>query len=162
MNAKFNYQSYFLRTALALAGRKNEHKENRPSCALLALNRPFQTIRHLLLLLAIASAALCPGDAWADQVMYLNTSCLPETVDATKLTSSTTSIEAPNYDETYYYVSGDVTIDGNLTITGDTYSYFHLILCDGASLTVTGKIVSNIVFCTRCQSTGSSMGQLTV
>lgn len=160
MNAKFNYQSYFLRTALALAERKDEeHKENRPSCA---LNRPFQTIRHLLLLLVTASAALCPGDAWADQVMYLNTRCLPETVDATKLTSSTTSIEAPNYDETYYYVSGDVTIDGNLTITGDTYSNFHLILCDGASLTVTGKIVSNIRFYTRCQSTGSSMGQLIV
>lgn len=126
------------------------------------MNRPFKTIRHLLLLLATAAAALCPGDAWADQVMYLNTGCLPETVDATKLTSATTSIDAPNYDETYYYVSGDVTIDGNLTITGGSDSYFYIILCDGASLTVTGKIVSNVIFRTRCQSTGSSMGQLTV
>lgn len=156
MNAKFNYQSYFLRTALALAGRKDEHKENRPSCA---LNRSFQTIRHLLLLLATAAAALCPGDAWADQISYIDESGTPRTADATQITSETTTIALSG--NAAFYVSGNVTINGNLTITGPPYCFF-LILCDGASLTVNGKIISNATFYTYCQSTGSSIGQLNV
>lgn len=156
MNAKFNYQSYFLRTALALAERKDEHKENRPSCA---LNRSFQTIRHLLLLLATAAAALCPGDAWADQISYIDESGTPRTADATQITSETTTIALSG--NAAFYVSGNVTINGNLTIAGPPYCFF-LILCDGASLTVNGKIISNATFYTYCQSTGSSIGQLNV
>lgn len=156
MNAKFNYQSYFLRTALALAERKDEHKENRPSCA---LNRLFQTIRHLLLLLATAAAALCPGDAWADQISYIDESGTPRTADATQITSETTTIALSG--NAAFYVSGNVTINGNLTIAGPPYCFF-LILCDGASLTVNGKIISNATFYTYCQSTGSSIGQLNV
>lgn len=125
------------------------------------MNRPFKTIRHLLLLLATAAAALCPGDVWADEVTYLRPylgTILTITSPATQITSETRSIAS----DAYYYVSGDVTIDGDLTITGGSGSYVYLILCDDASLTITGKITCPGQFYIFCQSTGSHRGQLTV
>lgn len=124
------------------------------------MNRPFKTIRHLLLLLATAAAALCPGDAWADEVTYLRPylgTILTITSPATQITSETRSIASDAY-----YVSGDVTIDDDLTITGGSGSYVYLILCDDASLTITGKITCPGQFHIFCQSTGSHRGQLTV
>ena len=126
------------------------------------MNRPFKTIRHLLLLLATAAAALCPGDAWADQVTYLLTPTTTQTVDATQITSTTTTIDAgyPTHPP-FYYVSGNVTINGDLTVLNNTGPNAPIILCDGASLTITGKIItSGAIIGTFCQSTGSSMGQI--
>ena len=128
------------------------------------MNRPFKTIRHLLLLLATAAAALCPGDAWADEVTYLLNPTTTQTVDATQITSTTTTIDAgyPTHPP-YYYVSGNVTINGDLTVLNNTGPTALIILCDGASLTITGKIItSGATIATYCQSTGSSMGQMSV
>lgn len=51
----------------------------------------------------------------------------------TEVTSSTTTWAAGTY-----VVSSDVTIDGNVTLSGDV----ELILCDGKTLTVNGQIAS--------------------
>lgn len=132
------------------------------------MNRPFKTIRHLLLLLATAAAALCPGDSWADEISYLDYDGTLKTVDATKLTSGTTTIAAAyTLFTAWYYVSGNVTINGDLTVTGSADDFLYIILCDGASLTVTGKINCAASINIYAQSTGNEIsgnntGRLTV
>lgn len=124
------------------------------------MNRPFKTIRHLLLLLATAAAALCPGDSWADEITYLDPQEHFTTVSATKITSATTSISTNENYDVYYFVEGDVTID-NLTITGSRNNdNVFIILCDDATLTITGQIncSCHLRFC--AQSTGSHRGKL--
>lgn len=124
------------------------------------MNRPFKTIRHLLLLLATAAAALCPGEAWADQVMYIEPNEYVTTVSATKITSATTSISTNENYDVYYFVEGDVTID-NLTITGSRNNdNVFIILCDDATLRINGQIncSCHLRFC--AQSTGSHRGKV--
>jgi hypothetical protein len=124
------------------------------------MNRPFKTIRHLLLQLATAAAALCPGEAWADQVMYIEPNEYVTTVSATKITSATTSISTNENYDVYYFVEGDVTID-NLTITGSRNNdNVFIILCDDATLTINGQIncSCHLRFC--AQSTGSHRGKV--
>lgn len=130
------------------------------------MNRPFKTIRHLLLLLATAAAALCPGEAWADQVMYIDVIGMPQTVDATKITSDTRELDY-QYPGNWYYVSGNVTIDGNLspTATSDPDGEANIILCDKATLTVTGCIniagsLGIYAQSTGNEITGNNMGRL--
>lgn len=58
----------------------------------------------------------------------------------------------------WYYVDGaDVTIDGNVSLAGDTY----LILCDGAKLTINGYIEGNGKKC-YIYGRGEGNGQLVV
>lgn len=124
------------------------------------MNRPFKTIRLLLLLLATAAATLCPGDSWADEITYLDPQEHFTTVSATKITSATTSISTNENYDVYYFVEGDVTID-NLTITGSRNNdNVFIILCDDATLTITGQIncSCHLRFC--AQSTGSHRGKL--
>lgn len=122
------------------------------------MNRPFKTIRHLLLLLATAAAALCPGDVWAEEVMYIDDLGMPQTVEATKITSETTELDY-QYPGNWYYVSGNVTIDGNLSpsTTSDVDGEANIILCDGAKLTVTGNIAIPGVLRIYAQSTGNEI-----
>lgn len=154
MNAKFNYQSYFLRTALALTERKDEHKENRPSCALV------RNIRILLTLLVMLTAG--SNGMQAETVTYLVGNDTFSAANATQITSTTTTIAAGSITNSYYYVSGDVTISGDLTITGESTDHILIIICDGAKLTITGKIIcsSDLIFVS--QSSGSNSGQLIV
>ena len=130
------------------------------------MNRPFKTIRHLLLLLATAAAALCPGDSWADEVMYIDELGMPQTVDATQIKSETTELDY-QYPGNWYYVSGNVTIDGNLspTATSDPDGEANIILCDKATLTVTGCIniagsLGIYAQSTGNEITGNNMGRL--
>ena len=124
------------------------------------MNRPFKTIRHLLLLLATAAAALCPGDVWADEISYLHQTGQLYSHAATAIVSTDgdLSLDAGTTSG-YYYVSGDVTITGDLMFSG----YLIFILCDDATLTVTGDIkakVENSSLDFYAQSSGSNMGKL--
>ena len=127
------------------------------------MNRPFKTIRHLLLLLATAAAALCPGEAWADVISYLEFDGTLKTAKATKITSSETSVTLSSYSSSIpdFYVTGDVTINGDLTLrfagTGS-----RLILCDGATLTITGRFCPDNLINIFAQSTGENMGKLII
>ena len=130
------------------------------------MNRPFKTIRHLLLLLATAAAALCPGEARADQVMYIDELGMPQTVDATQIKSDTRELDY-QYPGNWYYVSGNVTIDGNLSpsATSEVDGKAYIILCDKATLTVTGTIdipgtLSIYAQSTGNEITGNNMGRL--
>ena len=124
------------------------------------LNKPFKTIRHLLLL-ATAAAALCPGDAWADKVSFITSFGASLTADAKQITSSGTVTLQSDSSAPEFYVSGDVTISGDLTLEfGTTGS--SLILCDGAKLTITGKLSTNNNLNICAQSTGDNMGKLIV
>lgn len=146
MNAKLNYQS--------------KHNEN--FCVPYRVLKRINTIRRLLLLLAVAAAALSPGEARADNVKYVTFLKPDRTLtseSALQITSGGTTTLSEG--SGWFYVSGNVTIDGDLTIETHIAA---IILCDGASLTVTGKIscTSEDGFVTLCQSTGTNMGKLTV
>lgn len=124
------------------------------------MNRPFKTIRHLLLLLATAAAALCPSDVWADEISYLHQIGQLYSHAATVIenTSGDLTIDAGTTSG-WYYVSGDVTISGKLMFSG----YISIILCDGATLTVTSDIIANAEHSSLnfyAQSSGSEMGKL--
>ena len=136
MNAKLNIQS--------------KHKENRFFCV--------RNIRFLLTLLVMLTAG--SSGLRAETVTYL---ILNNTFsrNATQITSTTTTIAAGSLDS-YYYVSDDVTISGDLTITGGSSSYAHIIICDDAKLTITGKIICSSTLAFYSQSSGSNSGQLIV
>lgn len=138
MSAKLNNQS--------------KHKENRLFCV---LNKRIRTIRSLLLLLAVAAATLRPSEIWADEVMFLN-SCTPATCDATPITNSLLDVELTGGGG-WYYVNGVVAISGDLKFS----SAANLILCDGAKLTITGKLDATAI-CIYSQSYGNEMGELCV
>ena len=141
MNAKLNFLS--------------KHKENRPFCASVLMR--IRTIRRFLLLLAVVAAALSPGESRATEtVEYLGYNGMSASKPATALESTGGDFSMNGW----YYVSGTVTIGGNLTFSGAC----SIILCDGATLTVTGNInaaggYSNTLY-TYAQSNGSSMGKL--
>ena len=58
---------------------------------------------------------------------------------AASVTAVANSAAGDTWDAGWYTVSGNVTITGNVTLTADT----HLILQDGATLTINGKIDCN-------------------
>lgn len=98
--------------------------------------RPLRVLLTCLAL-AFASAALAPATAWAaDNVKYLDEN------GATKTAASATEVTAADStwgiqgSETWYVAQGEVSIGSRVEVTGDV----HLILADGASLTVTGGI----------------------
>lgn len=110
MNAKLNNQS--------------KHKENRLFCT-----------RFIRFLIALAAMTVSTTSAWGEtkSIKYLtyNGSTIVEPysspVNAEAITSSSTSLSAG-----WYYVEGEVTISSTVTLSDDT----HLILCDGATLTI--------------------------
>ncbi len=78
--------------------------------------------------------------------------------NATQITSSSTSLSAG-----WYYVEGNVTINSTVTLYDDT----HLILCDGATLTITPPSEKNGIdlgynLTIYAQSSGNYAGKLIV
>ena len=84
--------------------------------------------------------------------------------DYTVIESSDGDIEYGNNDgAAWYVVSGDVTINGTLNLRG---SISHLILCDGATLTVnqtnnTGGLIASDNLCIYGQSADSGTANIT-
>ena len=85
--------------------------------------------------IALAAMTVSTTSAWGEtkEITYLY--CNPYSLDfsetsdyAEPLTSSSNSISISGW----YYVEGNVTISGTVTLTGDT----EIILCDGAELTI--------------------------
>ena len=103
---------------------------------------------------------------WAQEnITYLNyvggTAVFEEaTHTATQITSSSTEVSISGWN----YVEGDVTISNQVTLTGDT----HLILCDGAKLTINSSYdgvlydsgAYNLTI--YAQSSGSHAGKLII
>ena len=98
---------------------------------------------------------------WAQEnITYLNyvggTAVFEEaTHTATQITSSSNNLSG------WYYVEGEVTISNQVTLSGNT----HLILCDGATLTIHTSIGSGIDLnghnlTIYAQSSGSHKGKL--
>lgn len=121
-----------------------------------------QAFKLLLVLLVLT---LGSTRASADAVRYLtyDGSTITEPyyqADATKITSS--SIELSGW----YYVEGNVEINSKVTLSGDT----HLILCDGAKLTINSgndlgidnNTITNKNLTIYAQSSGSHAGKLII
>jgi hypothetical protein len=139
MNAKLNFQS--------------KHKENRLFCT-----------RFIRFLIALAAMTVSTTSAWGEtkSIKYLTYSggAITEAaypVDAEAITSGSNNLSG------WYYVEGNVTISSTVTLSGDT----HLILCDGATLTinVTGsdygiKLDDDLTI--YAQSSGSHAGKLII
>ena len=114
-----------------------------------------QTIKTMLALLALLVSST---GAWADTVHYLDESGTDQTVDATAITSESTSLAAG-----WYYVEGDVTIYSQVSLTGNV----NIILCDNATLTINSTaagIMKTGYYDVKiyAQSTGAHMGQLSI
>lgn len=112
----------------------------------------------LMVLLAVVTF---PTAAWATNVQYLDANGQSQTANAVAFTSSNADI---SLDGGWYYVNGNVTINGKITFTGNV----NLILCDGASLTVTYNSYPAAInsdnkknLTIYAQSTGNNMGSLT-
>ncbi len=88
-----------------------------------------------LLLAALFAFALAPGAlAITGDVPYIDADGILQTV--TNTIDIVTSANAETWPDGWYSVSGTVTIDQRVTVSGDV----HLILIDGATLTVNGGI----------------------
>lgn len=122
-----------------------------------------RTIRFLTALLVLLTTG--NNVMWAQtekSITYLwyvgGTSPFTETYNnATKITSSSDNISG------WYYVEGDVTIESGLELSGHT----HLILCDGAELTINGSFnpaidLDDYDLTIYAQSSGSHAGKLTI
>ena len=138
MNAKLNFQS--------------KHKENRLFCT-----------RFIRFLIALAAMTVSTTSAWGEtkSINYLTYSGgaitkADDPANATKITDESNNISG------YWYVEGNVTIDRTLTLGGDT----HLILCDGAELTINTDRdgidygANNLTI--YAQSSGTHAGKLTI
>ncbi len=118
--------------------------------------------RLLTLLPVLVFCLLCAPAVLAETVQanYLDQDGTIKTVEATVVTSSdstwTGSTDAPGW---YVVPDGDTTIGSRVTVTGDV----HLILADGASLTVNGgiNVGENNSLTIYAQSTSDQMGSLT-
>lgn len=114
--------------------------------------------------IALAAMTVSTTSAWGEskEITYLY--CNPyslvfsETSDnATKITSTSTSLSG------YCYVEGNVTINSTVTLSGSTY----LILCDDSELTINylyghGFCADNNNLTIYAQSSGSHAGKLTI
>ena len=115
-----------------------------------------QTIRKLLALLVMIVAG--SSGVWAVDVNYLYSYTTRTSYNPTQITNGDNVL----LDAGWYYVSTDVTITGNLSRTaggGPT----NIILCDGAKLTINGKInYTGFDISFYAQSSGDTMGELTL
>ena len=116
--------------------------------------------------IALAAMTVSTTSAWGQtkEITYLY--CNPYSLDfsetsdyAEPLTSSSNSISISGW----YYVEGNVTISGTVTLTGDT----EIILCDGATLTIDASTGYGIYFppyalSIYAQSSGSHAGKLII
>lgn len=95
-----------------------------------------------------------------DRYPYNNTFSEASYDDPTKITSTSGNISLSGW----YYVEGNVTISNQVTLNGDT----HLILCDGAKLTINssyyGVLLESLAYnlTIYAQSSGSHAGKLII
>ena len=114
--------------------------------------------RTVMLLCAI----LMTVTAWGDDVTYLDSDGTTKTATgAIKITSSNSNVTF--YSGGWYYVSGEVTIEGPLEFT--TTDDVNIILCDDANLTIDNNWSDYDIYCGGnltivAQSTGNHMGKM--
>ena len=124
---------------------------------------PLCVKQFITFLIALAAMTVSTTSAWGEtkSVKYLtyNGSTIVEPyfspVNAEPITSSS------DYLEGWYYVEGDVTIDRTLNLSGDT----HLILCDGATLTINASGRGMCLYyelTIYAQSSGNHAGKLII
>ncbi len=116
----------------------------------------------LLLVLLVLTLGSTRASAQTEEIAYLDydpyyNTFSGVTADATKITSSSTSLSG------YCYVEGNVTISSTVTLSDDTY----LILCDGATLTINpssgdGINMDQYYLTIYAQSSGSHKGKLII
>lgn len=127
---------------------------------------PLCVKQFITFLIALAAMTVSTTSAWAqtESITYLDYDHYPynntfseASHDATKITSSSTSLSG------WYYVEGNVTINGKVTLTGNT----QIILCDGAKLTIDNTSGDGIDLDSRdltiyAQSSGDHKGKLII
>lgn len=127
---------------------------------------PLCVKQFITFLIALAAMTVSTTSAWAqtESITYLDYDHYPynntfseASHDAPKITSSSTSLSG------WYYVEGNVTINGKVTLTDHTY----LILCDDATLTIDNTSGDGIDLDSRdltiyAQSSGSHKGKLII
>ena len=127
---------------------------------------PLCVKQFITFLIALAAMTVSTTSAWAQtaSIKYLDYDQYPyyktfseASHDATKITSSSTSLSG------WYYVEGNVTINGKVTLTDHTY----LILCDDATLTIDNTSGDGIDLDLRdltiyAQSSGDHKGKLII
>lgn len=127
---------------------------------------PLCVKQFITFLIALAAMTVSTTSAWAqtESITYLDYDHYPynntfseASHDATKITSSSTSLSG------WYYVEGNVEINSKVTLTGHTY----LILCDGAKLTINPSSGDGIDLDGKdltiyAQSSGSHKGKLII
>ena len=93
--------------------------------------------------------------ATINDVKYLDENGSEQTADNVTVVDSSMT----EWQSGWYVVNSNITIDNRVTVSGDV----HLILADGASLTVNGGIgvAEGNVFSLYAQSVGGNMGTLT-
>lgn len=134
---------------------------------------PLCVKQFITFLIALAAMTVSTTSAWGESrsVMYLNYDPAYNTFsgashDATKITSSSTNVILSDDSDDWfdwYYVEGNVTISGEVTLTNDTY----LILCDDATLTINpssgdGINMDQYFLTIYAQSSGSHKGELII
>ncbi len=94
-------------------------------------------------------------NALINSVTYLDENSSEQTADNVTVVDSSMT----EWQSGWYVVNSNITIDNRVTVSGDV----HLILADGASLTVNGGIgvAEGNVFSLYAQSVGGNMGTLT-
>ena len=94
-------------------------------------------------------------NALINSVTYLDENGSEQTADNVTVVDSSMT----EWQSGWYVVNSNITIDNRVTVSGDV----HLILADGASLTVNGGIgvAEGNVFSLYAQSVGGNMGTLT-
>ncbi|MBQ6925857.1 MAG: formylglycine-generating enzyme family protein, partial [Kiritimatiellae bacterium] len=113
-------------------------------------------MKHLAKSLTLAAlAALAAAAQAADPVPYLD----PVNHTTNTCTAYTLYTGQTTLTSGWYVVSGDITNDTRIAVSGDV----HLILADGASLTANAgvNVASNECFTIWAQSDGADMGRLT-
>lgn len=123
---------------------------------------PLCVKQFITFLIALVAMTVSTTSAWAQtkEITYLDYDRYPynnafseASHDATKITSSSTSLSG------WYYVEGNVEINSEVTLTGHTY----LILCDDATLTIDLSLVISSVYkdlTIYAQSSGSHAGKI--
>lgn len=81
-------------------------------------------------------AVLTAQAAWADGVTYLEYNTAAKAFDTKTCTTCTTVTDQTAWTAGWYVVSGEVTIETRISVTGDV----HLILADGATFNATKGI----------------------
>ena len=117
----------------------------------------WSVLLSLALLLSLLPAAVLTAVAEQPDVTYLDADGQQRTCKGTDYTVVTDDTTA--WSGGWYVVNSDVTISGTVTATGDVY----LILCDTASLTVsggTGKAIDAANLTIYAQSEGDNAGAL--